>query len=39
MTEVFPGIYQMKLPLPKRETPLGYVNSYLVKGDKVGKKQ
>ena len=31
MTEVIPGIYQLRLPIP--ETSLGYVNVYLVQGD------
>lgn len=34
MSEVFPGIYQIKLPLPGMASLLGYVNSYLVKGDR-----
>lgn len=33
MTEVIPGIFQLKLPLPARDILLGYVNVYLVKGD------
>ena len=33
MTEVIPGIYQLKIPLPTKEILLGYVNVYLVQGD------
>lgn len=31
MTEIIPGIYQLKIPIPNN--PLGYTNVYLVKGD------
>ncbi|MFC1991973.1 MBL fold metallo-hydrolase [Chloroflexota bacterium] len=31
MTEMIPGIYQLKIPIPNN--PLGYTNSYLVRGD------
>jgi len=33
LAEVIPGIYQLKLPLPVPHTALGYVNTYLVRGD------
>ena len=32
MTEVLPGIYQLPLPIP--DNPLGYINTYLVQGNK-----
>ena len=32
MTEISPGIYQLKIPLPKNN-PLGNTNSYLIQGD------
>ena len=31
MSEVIPGIYQLKVPIPNN--PLGYLNAYLVQGD------
>lgn len=31
MTEVIPGIYQMKMPLPN--SPLGHLNAYLLEGN------
>ena len=31
MTEVMPGIYQLKIPIP--DNPLEYTNTYLVQGD------
>lgn len=31
MTEIIPGIYQLKIPIPNN--PLGYTNTYLVQGD------
>jgi len=31
MNEMIPGIYQLKVPIP--DNPLGYTNSYLVRGD------
>jgi glyoxylase-like metal-dependent hydrolase (beta-lactamase superfamily II) len=34
MTEVVPGIHQIKLPLPGMASLLGYVNAYLVRGEK-----
>ncbi len=33
MTEVIPGIYQLKIPLPSKEILLGYVNVYLAQGN------
>jgi len=33
MTEVIPGIYQLKIPLPSKEIFLGYVNVYLAQGN------
>jgi len=33
MTEVMSGIYQLKLPLPAQHFSLGYVNTYLFRGD------
>ena len=33
MTEVTPGIYQLKIPMPQKDVLLGYVNVYLVKGN------
>ena len=33
MTEVIPGIYRLKLPMPVPLTTLEYVNAYLVRGD------
>ncbi len=33
MNEVVPGIYRIQVPLPVRDILLGYVNSYLVRGD------
>ena len=33
MTEVIPGIRQLKLPLPEKDILLGYVNVYLVQGN------
>ncbi len=34
MNEVIPGIYRIEVPLPDPDILLGYVNSYLVRGDK-----
>ncbi len=34
MKDVIPGIYQLQMPLPGMESLLGYVNAYLIKGDK-----
>jgi len=31
MTEMMPGIYQLRVPIP--DNPLGYTNSYLIRGD------
>lgn len=31
MTEIIPGIYQLRVPIPNN--PLGYTNTYLVQGD------
>ncbi|MFC1953384.1 MBL fold metallo-hydrolase [Chloroflexota bacterium] len=31
MLEIIPGIFQLKVPIP--DNPLGYTNSYLVRGD------
>ncbi len=33
MTEIVPGIHQLKLPLPRPDVFLGYVNIYLVRGE------
>jgi len=33
ITEVIPGIYQLKLPMPMPDILLGYVNVYLVQGN------
>lgn len=33
MTEVIPGIYNLKLPLPEPATVLGHLNTYLIQGD------
>lgn len=33
MSEVFPGIHRLKIPLPDRSLLLGYVNVYLVAGE------
>ena len=33
MTEVIPGVYQLKLPIPMPDSTLGHVNAYLVQGD------
>jgi glyoxylase-like metal-dependent hydrolase (beta-lactamase superfamily II) len=33
MTEVFPGIHWLKMPIPMAESTLGHVNVYLVRGD------
>jgi len=31
MTEIIPGIYQLQIPIPNN--PLGYTNTYLIRGD------
>ena len=33
MTEIVPGIYRLKIPMPERDILLGYVNVYLLQGD------
>ena len=33
MTQVVPGIYRLKIPLPSKDLLLGYINIYLVRGD------
>jgi glyoxylase-like metal-dependent hydrolase (beta-lactamase superfamily II) len=34
VTEIIPGIYQIKTPLPSKDILFGYVNAYAVQGEK-----